>query len=52
MTEVNIDIQTMITELYNKLYYRPKTPKKSPRKISMREYFIYCYIRKKAFIKI
>ena len=44
MTEVNKDIQTMITGLYNKFITIPR-PQKSPRKICMREYFIYCYIK-------
>ena len=42
MTESK-DINQMITELYNQLIKTPKSEKK-PRKMSMREYFIKCYV--------
>ena len=37
-------LEMMITELYNKLVLKPDKPK-IPRKMTLREYFINCYVK-------
>ena len=38
------NLEMMVTELYNKLVFKPDKPK-TPRKMTLREYFINSYVK-------
>ena len=40
------DINQMITELYEKLVLQPVKTEPKPRKVSLRQYFIWSYVKK------
>ena len=45
MTEVD----QMITELYNKLVLKRGKPEAKPRKVSLRQYFVWCYVKESIY---
>ena len=45
MTEVD----QMITELYNKLILKSEKPERKPRKVSLKQYFVWSYVKESMY---
>ena len=45
------NLEMMVTELYNKFVLKPDKPK-TPRKMTLREYFINCYVKEGIYTEL